>query len=174
MGRFRVDRRRIRPASALADLFPEQKRRAEWRRLEEGLGWRLPTLVRPGWVWLLWFALAVGLVAAELVAWGRLTGSASEAVFLLLFLTVAGLGLLGAAVERLTRPLATGLPAPDIRGLIPIVLASNFGTFRMNNPHGWSSLEVWDALRRIVAEQAGVAPESITESTSFVNDLGMD
>jgi acyl carrier protein len=174
MGRFRVERRRIRPASALAHLIPERRRRAEWRRLEEGLGWRLPALIRPDWVWLAWLALAIGFVAAEVVAWGRLAGFAPEVAGVLLILSLAGIGLLGVAVERLTRPLATGLPTADIRGLIPIILASNFGTFRINNPHGGTPLEVWDAVKRIVAEQAGVAPDQLSESTRFVNDLGLD
>ena len=174
MGRFRVERRRIRPASALDDLIPKRRRRAEWQQLGEDLGWRLPELHRPDWVWLMWLAAVIGLAAMEIVAWGRLAGFAPGATGLLLFLFLAGSGLLGVLVHWLTSPLATGFPTADIRGLIPVVLVANLGTFRINNPHGWTSRDVWEMLVTIIAEQMGVARETLTESTSLVNDLGMD
>jgi hypothetical protein len=54
-----------------------------------------------------------------------------------------------------------------------MILGRNFGTLRVNNPRGWTSKEVWDALIAIIAEQLGVAPDQLNESTSFVNDLGL-
>jgi acyl carrier protein len=174
MGRFRVERRRIRPASRLDDLIPATDRRARWQRLGEDLGWRLPALVRPGWVGSAFFGLLVVWVVTTIVAWGRLAGFATDAVGLVIFGILVGATLLGVAVYQLTRPLATVLPAPDIRALIPMVLGSTFGTFRINNPHGWTSRDVWEALISIVAEQTGVASDQLTESTSFVYDLGLD
>ncbi len=174
MGCLRVERPRIRPDSALEDLFSKRGRRSAWQRLEEALGWRLPGLVRPHWTWLVWGVPAVGFLAAEVVAWGRLGGFAGEALFALLISSVMGLVLLGYAAEWLTRPFATGLPAYDFRGLIMLVLKVNLGTFRMNNPHGWTGADVWQVLVAIIAEQMGYPPERITESTSFVYDLGAD
>jgi acyl carrier protein len=171
MGLLRIERRRIRPASRLEDLVPERHRRAEWQRLGEGMGWRLPELVRPGWVVNATLILILAWVASVIIAWGWLTRFSPDALFLVPFLLGAGSALLSAAVFRLTRPLATVFPAADIRGLIPMVLGASFGTFRMNNPQGWTSQDVWEALIGIVAEQAGVAPEQLTEETSFVNDL---
>jgi hypothetical protein len=55
-----------------------------------------------------------------------------------------------------------------------LILVTNFGTFRINNPHGWTSDEFWEAIITIAGAQAGVARETITESNSFVNDLGLD
>jgi hypothetical protein len=78
------------------------------------------------------------------------------------------------AAVLLARPFATAVPAPDVRGLIPMILRENAGTFRTSNPRGWAPKDVWDVLIAIIAEQMGVAPETLEESTSFVNDLGMD
>jgi acyl carrier protein len=171
MGRFRVERRRIRPASTLDDLFPKAMRREQWRQLGEALGWKLPDLMRPDWVWLAWLGSVIGLAAVEIAVWGRSAGFSLDAAGGVMLGLVLGAILLAAVVHRLTRPFATVLPAVDLRGLIPMVLGSNFGTFRMSNPHGWSSRDVWDVLVAIVAEQAGVAPDQLNESTSFIKDL---
>ncbi len=174
MGGLRVERSRIRPDSALDDLIPKQDRQSAWRNLEGGLGWRLPKLLRPDWVYRLRAVLAVGFLTAEVYAWGRLGGFAVEAVFFVLLFAAIGLLFLGVALEELTRPLATILPTTTIRGLVPMVLATNLGTFRMKNPHGWTDAEVWEILVALICEQMGVSPEIIREDTSFVNDLGAD
>jgi acyl carrier protein len=171
MGRFRVERRRIRPASRLDDLIPPANRRADWQRLGECLGWRLPALIRPGWVGPAFLGLLVVWAAMLLVAWARSGGEAAGA-FALVFLV--GAIPIGGAVYELTRPFATVFPTSDLRGLIPMVLGANFGTFRSNNPHGWTSRDVWDALIAIISEQLGVPPDMLAESTRFVNDLGLD
>jgi acyl carrier protein len=174
MSGFRIERRRIRPGSAMDDLIPKSKRGAAWQRLGEGLGWRLPALVRPGRVRYAFLVIFLTWSAIVIFAWGRLTGFALEAAVAHLFVLGAGTVLLGIAVYQLTRPLVTGFPSPDIRGILPMILVANFGTFRINNRQGWNDHDVWEALRTIVAEQAGVAPDQLTDSTSFVNDLGLD
>jgi acyl carrier protein len=174
MGRFRVERRRIRPAAALEDLIPKEGRQEAWRQLGEALGWRLPALGFPAWVWRAWVAAFVGLAAADLAAWHRWAGLGPDAGGLALWGFVIAAIPMAIAMQRLTRPFATVLPAADLRGLIPTVVAANFGTFRINNPQGWTSREVWDALVALVSEQMGVSPEILTESTRFVNDLGVD
>ncbi|MHB1561627.1 MAG: hypothetical protein ACYC61_29610 [Isosphaeraceae bacterium] len=174
MGGLRVERSRIRPDSALDDLIPKPGRRAAWRQFEEGLGWRLPKLRRPDWVDRLWVFLALGFLTAEVYAWGRLGGFAVEAVFFVLLFAAIGLLFLGVVLEEITRPLATIMPVTTIRGLVPMILATNLGTSRMNNPHGWTDAEVWDVLVALIWEQMGVLPEIIHEDTSFVNDLGVD
>jgi acyl carrier protein len=174
MGRFRVERRRIRPASPLDDLVPATDRRQQWQRLGEYLGWRLPELSRPGWVGFAFLGLFIPWALTTIVAWGRLTGFAPDALIVFLFGLLVGALLLAVAVYQVTRPFATVLPAHDIRGLIPMILSRNLGTFRINNPRGWTSIDVWDVLIAIIAEQVGVAPDQLNESTSFVNDLGLD
>jgi acyl carrier protein len=174
MGRFRVERRRIRPASPLDDLIPAANRRREWQRLGECLGWRLPELTRPGWVGFVSLGLFVTWSIATIAAWGRLAGFDPDALMVFVVGLLVGALVLAIAVYQATRPFATVLPAPDVRGLIPMILKSNFGTFRINNPRGWTSKDVWDALIAIIAEQAGVVPDRLEESTRFVDDLGMD
>jgi acyl carrier protein len=173
MGRFRVERRRIRPASPLDDLVPATDRRVEWQRLGECLGWRLPELQRPGWVWFAFLGLFILWAAATIVAWVRLAGFDPRALVAVFLWLLVGAIVLGVTVHQVTRPFATVFPAHDMRGLIPMILGQNFATLRINNPRGWTSKDVWDALIAIVAEQAGVAPDQLNESTSFVNDLGM-
>lgn len=174
MGGLRVERSRVRPDSALDDLIPKPGRRTAWRQLEDSLGWRLPNLHRPYWVYQLWAFLALGFLPAEVMAWGWLGGFAGDAVFFLIIFSAIGQLFLGVAIERITRPLATVLPVTTIRGLVPMVLATNLGTFRMNNPHGWTEAEVWDVLVSLICEQTGVSREIIKEDTSFVNDLWAD
>ena len=174
MSGFRIERRRIRPGSAMDDIIPKSERKAMWQRLGENLGWRLPELVRPGWVRYAFLGLFLAWSATVIYAWDCLTGFALDAAGASALALLAGTAAIAVAVDQLTRPLATGFPFPDIRGLIPMILASNFGTFRINNPQGWDHHEVWEALKTIIAEQVGVSRDVLTESTSFVNDLGMD
>jgi acyl carrier protein len=168
---YRVERRRIRPVSSLDELIPATKRRLEWQRMAESLGWNLPELIRPGWVGFAFLGLFSLWAAAAIIAWGRLAGFALDALLLVYFGVLVGAVVLGIAVYQVTRPFATVMPAHDVRGLVPMILSRNFGTFRINNPRGWTSIDVWEALIAIVAEQAGVAPDQLDESTSFVNDL---
>ena len=114
------------------------------------------------------------MVAVEVAAWGRWSGFAPEAAILVFWGLVIGAIPISMWVHRLTRPFATVLPAADLRGLIPMIVTANVGTFRLNNPHGWTSREVWEALVSIICTQLGVSPDMLTESTSFVNDLGVD
>ena len=96
MAEFRVERRRVRPASMLDDLIPTAKRRAEWRRLEDGLGWTLPDLVRPDWVGAAFVGLLITLAAAIIFAWCRQDGFALESAGPALLLFLLGAFLLGA------------------------------------------------------------------------------
>jgi hypothetical protein len=171
IGLFRIERRRIRPASSLGDLIPATKRRLEWQRLGESLGWSLPELIRPRWVGFAFLGLFMLWASAALVAWGRLAGFALDALLAVVFGLLVGAIVLGIAVYQVTRPFATVIPAQDVRSLIPMILGRNFGTFRTNNPRGWTSNDVWEALIAIVADQAGVVPDQLNESTSFVKDL---
>jgi acyl carrier protein len=174
MGCLRIERRRIRPASALEDLIPAANRRVHWHRLRESLGWKLPDLLRPDWVDQAILGLILSWSALVVLAWGGLTGFAPAAAVPGLLVFLAGTFAICHAVYRRTEPLAIGFPIPEIRGLIPSLLARNLARIRDNNSGGWPPREVWEILITIVADQAGVAPDLLTESTSFVNDLGLD
>lgn len=174
MGLFRIERRRIRPDSTLEELFPAEGRKDAWRRLGEGLGSKLPELRRPEWARTVWAGLCLGLAVLMVVAWGRGAGFAGELVVLVPVGLVVGAIALGIAVHRLTTPFAIVPPAADLRGLIPMIVGANLGTFRIGNPRGWGSREVWEALVSIISTQLGVPPDMIAESSRFVDDLGMD
>jgi hypothetical protein len=171
MGCLRIQRPRIRPDSALEDLIPAANRRVHWHRLRESLGWKLPDLLRPDWVGLAILGLILSWSAFVVLAWSGLTGFAPAAAVPGLLALVAGAFLLGRSVYRRTEPLAIGFPSPEIRGLIPILLVRNLAKIRGPNPRGWHADEVWETLITIVAAQSGVAPDQLTESTSFVWDL---
>lgn len=173
MGGFRVERRRIRPASELAELFPEASRRADWSRLGASMGWELPPLLPPKWVesagdWLFvaWLVACVGL-GVQPVPLAR-----GVAIALMLTFTL-GTVAMGWALYRATKPLATRFPVVDVRGLVPLLLAENVEKIRRPNPRGWTRPEVWSVLVAITASVSGVTPDQLNESTSFVNDLGM-
>lgn len=172
MGCLRIERRRIRPASALEDLIPAANRRVHWHRLQESLGWKLPDLLRPDWVGQAILGLIVSWSALVVLAWGGLTGFAPVAGVPAFLALVIGAYLLGRSVYRRTEPLAIDFPTSEIRDLIPTLLVRNLAKIRGPNPRGWHAHEVWETLITIVAAQSGVVPEQLTESTSFVRDLG--
>ncbi len=176
MRSFRVPRREVRPPSEMETLIPAMDRKSEWKRLGERLGWELPALVRPDWVGYTCFGLLVSWSAIVFFAWAGLAGFAMEAVPPMGIGFVAGAVMLGGLLSDLTKPLAVHLPrqCADVRGLVTTVLVQNLGKIRGKDHPGWNRREIWEIVHAIVVEQAGVSPDRVTESTSFVNDLGMD
>ena len=85
-----------------------------------------------------------------------------------------GAALLGVVVYRLTQPLAVHFSAATVREMIPMIVSRNFGTICGLADIAGNRQEIWGIVHAIVVEQAGVSPDQVTESTSFVNDLGMD
>jgi hypothetical protein len=72
-------------------------------------------------------------------------------------------------------------------GKAPVRFPAVFTTVRdlvrqMTFPSPWERVvvqgafeeRVWERVRAIVSEQAGVAPEGVTPETHIINDLGMD
>ncbi len=176
MRSFRTPRREVRPESALETLIPAMGRRSEWKRLGEKLGWELPALVRPDWVAYTFLGLLVPWAAVVFFAWVQLAGLAMEAAIPMGICFVAGSVMMGVLLSSLTEPFATHLPpeCANVRSMVTVVLTQNLGKIRGTNPEGWNRKEVWEIVLAIVADQAGVSPDQLTESTSFVNDLGMD
>lgn len=165
-----VDRKRVRPEVAVESLVPADSRPDAWRRLGAALGLALPQLERPEWVyavvvpaWGLGTVSTVGLVVnLFLYRENQLVTSTEFTTF-----AVAGFGL-AIAVELATRPLERRLPrgCETVRGLVEAVLARNFAHLRAERRR-WNPDDVWTTLRRLVAEQAGVDPETVHESTAF-------
>ena len=143
-------------------------------RLGESLGWRLPPLQRPAWV-----ATTSGLAALALsrISRGRAAhpefpGAAAGP------LPPLPPGDLSASASPRRTPHVRSRPAfprnaRPVRGLIATITTTNYAALA-HRRGGWDRREVRDVLFRLVAEQAGVPAERLTEDTRFVADLGMD
>lgn len=170
-----VDRSRVRPDVAVESLLPRASRPRDWRRLEAATGLTLPGLERPDWVysvvvpsWVLGILSTVGLVADLLVYQEQQIFTRTELT------SAAVLGFAVAiGVELATRPLERLLPrgCETVRGLVEATVSRNFARLRAER-RGWTRGDVWATLRGLVAGQAGVDPETITEATAFADLWG--
>ena len=158
----------------MESLIPVHDRKSEWKRLGESLGWELPGLVRPGWVAYAFIGLLVVWLGIVWLAWARLADSDIGAILPMGVGFVIGAVLWGFVVLELTKPFAVHVQPATVRDMVPLILRTNFGRISGDDPPGWNRGDVWGVLKAIVAEQAGVSAERITESTRFVDDLGMD
>jgi hypothetical protein len=168
-----VNRRRIRPATAVEELIPESDRRRWWSEAAERLGWTFPDLRKPRWVvwalWILFHGLSLSLFWYHLALLGLTQQALVQAA--ILNLLVGPLYLI--AAYAVTTPLETRLPlgCTTVRGLVDQVVARNYGKLRREMGLGRPE-EVWKTLQMILVEQLGVSPESITEEARIVELLG--
>jgi acyl carrier protein len=168
-----VDRRRIRPATAVEELIPESDRRRWWSEASERLGWTFPDLRRPRWVvwalWLLFGGLSLSLFGYHFALLGLSEQALVQAA--VLNLLIGYLYLI--AAYAFTKPVATRLPleCASVRGLVEQVVARNHGKLRREAGLGRPE-EVWKTLQAILVEQLGVPPESVTEEARIIEDLG--
>jgi acyl carrier protein len=170
---FRIPRRAVRPESPLNSLIPAINRRAEWRRLEKSLGWELPGLLRPDWVGATAFGLILVCPSIALLASYFSANAAPQAMLSWLFTSVVLAAFLIIVLYKLTEPLADRFATQTLRGLVPMMLAGNLAAIEDPGVR-WTRRDVRETVIAIVVEQVGVSPDSITDSTSFVNDLGLD
>lgn len=77
---LQIDKRQITPKTSLYALFPKANRRAQIKRLEQGLGFKLNILTAPSWLI------------------GTLSIAALIAIIVLFFNPLIGLGLLGVSI----------------------------------------------------------------------------
>jgi acyl carrier protein len=171
--RFGIDRHCVRPRSPINNLIPGANRRSEWQRLGQSLGWRLPELGRPSWVWTALFGLLLAWLVLVIIVWGQLTAFTFEPVILMGIGFLAGASLLAAMVHGLTRPLAVCFPSRTMRDMVTLILVLNFDAI-CKDQAGWNRREVWESLRAIIVDQLGVSPDEVRESANFVYDLGVD
>jgi len=170
---FRIPRRAVRPESPLNRLIPAINRRAEWRRLEKSLGWELPGLLRPDWVGASAFGLILVCPSIALLAGSFSANPAPQAMLRWLFSSVVLAAFLIIVLYKLTEPLADRFATQTLRGLVPMMLAGNLAAIEDPGVR-WTRRDVRETVIAIVVEQVGVSPDSITDSTSFANDLGLD
>jgi acyl carrier protein len=169
---WKIDRRVIRPATATSELVPLDGRRRAWAALEQELSWRLPNLRRPLWLSMVCWSILAGLWPITFLACFVNGLPASLFTSLVISECIVWVLLLWPVAE-LTRPLAVHLPPScvTVRGLVDASVRSNYGIIGKQATGSYPQGEVWDRLRQIVAEQAGIPIEKVTEELDFVRDL---
>ena len=100
-----LSRPQVHPGARMDDLFPERGRRQQWAQLGELLRWRLPELVRPSWVLILFFVLLLAWLAAIVIIWW-VRGGVADDMFLLIPALV--LGSMGSGTAHLSPHPASG------------------------------------------------------------------
>ncbi|SIO66468.1 acyl carrier protein [Singulisphaera sp. GP187] len=166
-----IERDRVRPSTDIEDLIASNGRRRAWNELRNTLNLDLPGLVYPDWVGLFQFgAFLLGLVTAVASFTPALPAEVAPWSLLVSFSLLSTVLILGYMDS-----IAVSFPAGchSVRGLVFQVVALNYGNM-MATARQWNAHEVWEALRILVGQQAGVDPDELTEDTSFVADLGLD
>ena len=162
-----IDRREIRPSTALAIIFPRNGRREKWRRIQESMKLKLPDLQHPAWLASGLLACGVALVAVPGLYAGL--GYGWIAISFLIGLAVGGF------LITLSPFLAVAFPNRDttVGDLARDVLALNHARLA-GDAGGWNKKDVWESLCRLIVMQTNVAREKVRPEASIVDDLGID
>ncbi len=158
----------IKPATKLADLIPRKGRKQKWRKLEKGLGLRLPHLHIPIPVFLLMvlsFCIVAGLSWYDAFGISKYIGYQNKLILLLPVIPVFFM------TKFLFRMLKTEFVEADVRALSLKVSELNFEELAKN---GVTETDVRQIIDSILVELAGVRPEEIAPEKSFVSDLGIN
>lgn len=155
----------IRPSTSVRQLLPWNSRRRAWKKLEEHLQLRLPTLMFSGWLLLassLFPLMLLGLWKAYLgiaISWISLIGL--SAVFVL-------------PTILFCLPLARSLPAhcQTVGDLARLVLVHNYARFAAHST-GSSDGDVLSALQFLVASETGIPPSEVHPRTRIPADLNI-
>ena len=151
-----VDRREIRPSTALEVILPRGSRREKWRCIQAATKLKLPDLRHPGWVQLVLLTIGVALAVAPGV-YGRVSFG------WIALLSISGL-VVGGFLIKLSPPFAVEFPNNDatVGDLARDVLAINHA--RLGDEVGsWNKKDVWEALCRVIVMQTAVTREKITQ-----------
>ena len=151
----RCARAEIRPGTPLEALLPWRRRGRLWNDLGRRMNRPLPRLE---YSWPVeWLLILSGFATAAVTARMLPNSFLNPAVVLILGM------LMGFSLRGIARPLATQFPPG---------LASVGDLARSAAPI--EGTDLWEAYRRIVADQLGLAVDDITPSASFVDDLRVD
>ncbi len=160
-----LERRAIRPATALASIVPLGDRRSTWARLKQAAALeKWPELSRSGEVV---FAITVASLAVGLAAY------AANPPFAL---GVAASAAIGSSVlmARATQHLRLHFNEPATVGhLVDRLVAQNAAGLRSQEQIGWSREQVREVVRAIIVDHLNVEPD-FSDDASFVDDLGVD
>ncbi len=160
---------RLRPSDSTLNLLPPRGRRHFWSCLQCSADLLMPPLQRASWV--VRSSTAIALLGGACLAYALHT---MTSLGVAVCAGVAATVMSGFVLARLTRPFAIhpSRHCGTLRGLVEAVLALNFQ--RLTEQYdGARAKDVWMALRAIIVEQLGVAPEAVTPAARFVQDLGL-
>ena len=162
-----VPRREVRPCVRTEDLLPGREARVAWEELRCRTGVALPPMRIGGAPGRIVSVLAIGGVVMLLFGLPVVSIAAEGWLWLLWLGGWVGCFVMAWIVARLARPYASGPPSTcETIGDLCRVLAVR--DRRLPGP----ASAVFEPLRRIVAEVAGVPAERIGMNTRFVEDLG--
>jgi hypothetical protein len=153
---------RLRPSTSITSVVPISRRREFWRKLSEMFGSAPPALRRPAPLRVLLLALSCGVMALGV-------GTAS------IDFAIVPLGVLVAIGIILALYLAT-----SVCRVVPPASLTTFGDLsrrlaglsRSSGPK-FSADEIMAAVRSIVVDALGVAPEVVVMEARFVEDMDM-
>jgi hypothetical protein len=166
-----VPRGQIHPNTKLDILMPRKLRRVQWDSLRSSLDWVLPDLTFASRV--LVTTLPTLYLASGCILWlnwgaihSYLRGFAflgSVLVPLLLFVILL----------KIARPFAVVFPerCETIRDLVNLASSRNFA--KISGDSGWNKNEAWFALRKLVADAAGLPPGLVRRELRFPEDLNI-
>jgi acyl carrier protein len=165
-----LERPDIRPDTPLQALFPRQRRRHYWRRLQGATGLRLPELKRPPWLTAgLMLAATTGISCAMLLQRLPLGD-----LGLVLQAGCGGVVLLAGVVYLLSVPWATHLPVTGRTvGDVAQLLAVRNRADLLSQQRGWPRGELWETLVSIVADVTNSERAKVTPEATLAGDLGL-
>ncbi|MFZ1933698.1 MAG: hypothetical protein WCB27_26170 [Thermoguttaceae bacterium] len=166
MSVLQLPRDALRVSTELSTIIPRRRRRT-WRAIEKTTCFRLPLLRRPQWFVRLATLAAVGLGAATPALLGLRPFGGGVIV------AVLSMCVFAYVLFWLTASFAYMFP-PDVSTvgqLAKATLARNYQRIVAESKRSATDAEVWDILRRIVAEQLGVRPEQLTKETDLIKDV---
>jgi hypothetical protein len=170
-----VDRSGVRPAARIDELVGLADRRRVWAEFRRVTALDIPRLRRPPWLVrgitvALAFCFVVLLVG--LCSLVPQPGPADPGYSVMAICAAVCTVPLGMLFCFATLPFAREC-APNcvtVRDLIRETLRINYGEAAIRGKR-WDPPEIWERLRTLIADQAGVERETITAKTDIVRDL---
>jgi len=179
-----VAREAIRPADNLADLFPRETRRRQWRQLRRQLRGVGPLVADRRWYrvvqWTMCFAASSGWVAfllRALFATAERSGRRWLGVIVPVGITIA----IAIALGVVTTAIIMALPVWPHKGISPDSrtvqdLARTHLARNRTQYVAWcggdSDDDVWRTLQTIIADTLGIEIAEVTKEADLIKDLG--
>ena len=166
-------RKSIRPATLLATLLPESKRKLLWKQLQETTSLSFPKLRHPRWARDVIRSIAVASAVVFQILMDRWTHPHGVYWVPLELAVLAVFVIVRQTLFAVTSSLGIGLPVRTVGELVKAVLKVNFSQFtpEAGNALPYTREDVWDQLIHILSEQLGLDPGRIGEQTRFEEHL---